>query len=52
MTLSINGLFVTFGIMTLSVTKSFQYAQCHYSEFENLFIDMLNAVVLSVVVPS
>jgi hypothetical protein len=42
-TLSINGLFATFSIMTLSIT-----ILCHYAECRVLFIVMLSVVKLSV----
>jgi hypothetical protein len=40
-TLSIKGLYVTFSIRTL----------CHYAECRDLFIVMVNVIMLSVVAP-
>ncbi len=43
MTLSIEGLFVTFSVMALSITLRHN-ADCHYSECRVLFIVMLSVV--------
>jgi len=42
---------VTFSIMTLSVTTLCHYAECCSAEWHDLFIVMLNVIMLSVVAP-
>jgi hypothetical protein len=36
-------------IMTLSITKLWQYAECHCAEYCNLFISMLSVIRLNVI---
>jgi hypothetical protein len=49
-TLSIKGLFVTFGLN--DIQRKTLYIECHYAEWRDLFIGMPNVVILSVVVLS
>jgi hypothetical protein len=48
MTLTIKGLFVT---LSISNNQQYIYAECRYAECHDLFIVMLNVIILSVVVP-
>jgi hypothetical protein len=50
--LSIKGLYVTFNMMTLSITELYHYAECCNAECRILFIFMLSVVMLSVIVLS
>jgi hypothetical protein len=51
-TLSTKNLLVTLSITTLSIMKLCRYVECHCSECLNLFIGMVNVIVLSAVMLS